>query len=50
MPKLTKKVVLLPVLLNGELFTVDQTGNLAITVSGKAIRLSDQERTGSRFK
>lgn len=50
MSKLTKKVVLLPVLLNGELFTVDATGDMAITVTGKAIRLSDPVKSDSRFK
>lgn len=50
MSKLAEKVVLLPVLLNGELFTVDPTGDMAITVSGKAIRLADPVKSDSRFK
>jgi hypothetical protein len=45
-----ESIVLLPVLLNGELFTVDPTGNMAITVSGKAIRLVDPDQSTSRFK
>lgn len=44
------EVVLLPVLLNGKLFSVDPTGNFAITTDGEAIKLSDQERSSSRFK
>lgn len=44
------KVELLPVLLNGMLFSVDPSGNMAITTDGKAIRLSDPVRSDSRFK
>lgn len=44
------EVVLLPVLLNGMHFSVDPTGNFAITTDGRAIKLSDPERSNSRFK
>lgn len=42
--------VLLPILLNGKLFSVDPTGNLAITTDGKATKLSDSAKHKSRFK
>lgn len=44
------EVVLLPVLLNGMLFQVDPTGNMAITTDGQAIRLADPVIANSRFK
>lgn len=47
---LTQKIELLPVLLNGKLFTVDASGMFAITTDGTAVRLEDQERSQSRFK
>ena len=31
--------------INGENFTIDPSGSMAITTSGKAIRLSDQDRS-----
>lgn len=41
-------VVLLPVLLNGVLFTTDVSGNMAIAIDGHAIHLSDQIKSESR--
>lgn len=49
MPK-TQHVVLLPVLLNGMLFTTDVNGNMAITIDGRAIRLADPIKSASRLK
>lgn len=46
----TKKVELLPVLLNGKLFSIDPTGQYAIDTDGLAVRLADPERSVSRFK
>lgn len=31
--------------LNGERFTIDASGTMAITVSGKAVVLADQDRS-----
>lgn len=49
MPTKTE-VVLLPVLLNGMLYTIDNGGNMAITTDGRATPLYDVERSNSRFK
>lgn len=38
------------VTLNGLLFSVDPSGNFAITTDGNAVKLSDQARSNSRFK
>lgn len=43
-------VVLLPVLLNGLLFTTDANGNMAIAVDGHAVRLVDPITSTSRLK
>lgn len=37
-------------LLNGQPYTVDRSGSLAITPDGKAIRLVDPVHSHSRFK
>lgn len=47
---MSKNIELLPVLLNGKLFTIDVSGQFAISTDGKAVRLEDQERSQSRFK
>jgi hypothetical protein len=47
---MSKKVELLPVLLNGLPFTVDPSGTMAINTAKKAVRLEDQEYSKSRFK
>lgn len=33
------------VTINGEKFAIDPTGEMAITVSGRAIKLADQDRS-----
>jgi hypothetical protein len=38
------------VLLNGKLFMIDKSGNMAITTDGRAIPLDDPIRSKSRFK
>ena len=48
MPKKCEKIVLLPVLLNGKLFTADD--NVAINTEGRMILLEDRPSNNSRFK
>lgn len=43
-----EKVVLPPVTLNGEKYVV--SGDMAITTSGEAIKISDSAKSNSRFK
>lgn len=43
-------VELLPILLDGKPFTIDDNGTMAVNQDGKAVRLSDQEKKKSRFK
>lgn len=47
---MSNQIDLLPVLLNGMLFTVDPSGQFAITTDGTAVRLEDIQRSNSRFK
>lgn len=49
MPK-TEIVVLLPVLLNGKLFTTKVDDNLAVTTDGHAVRLVDPIKSTGRLK
>ena len=42
-------VNLLPILLNGKLFTIDPSGQFAVTTDGQAVKLEDKPKE-SRFK
>lgn len=44
------EVVLLPVTLNGMLYSIDHSGTMAITTDGRAVRLSDPVVSNSRFR
>lgn len=46
---MSNKIELLPILLNGKLFTIDLTGDYAINQAGEAFRLYDKPKK-SRFK
>lgn len=47
---MSKKVELLPILLDGKPYTIDPTGEFAINQAGKAVKLYDLDKSKSRFK